>query len=158
MPEEYGGEGADVLTCALLGETLAYGDLGMAVASDQTWKILTVVCKFTNDARRQRWLPRNMADDTWLVGVCSTEPTAGSENILPYQEPGKGMQLSAVRKGDRWVLIGTERYISNGGLAKLYMVRSRSDAKGPLRTSLTNFLVPSDAKGFTVTEVWDELG
>ncbi len=158
VPKEYGGEGADVLTCSILGEQLAYGDLGMAVAFDQTWKILTAVCRFTNEEQRKRWLPKIMADDTWLMGVCSTEPTAGSENILPYQEPGKGMQLSSVKKGDRWVLNGTKRYISNGGLAKLYMVRSRSDMKGPLRTSLTNFLVPSNAKGFKVTEVWDKLG
>ena len=77
VPKEFGGEGADVLTCAILGETLAYGDLGMAVAFDQTWKILTAVCRFTNEEQRKRWLPKIMADDTWLMGVCSTEPTAG---------------------------------------------------------------------------------
>ena len=158
IPKEFGGEGADVLTAAMIGETLAYGDLGMAVAFDQTWKILTALTRIASPAQRERWLPRIVSDDTFLMGVCSTEPTAGSENILPYQAPGAGMQLSAVKKGDRWVLNGTKRYISNGGLAKLYMVRTRTDPDGPMKTSLTSFLVPADAPGFRVAEVWDKLG
>ena len=158
IPTEFGGEGADVLTVSIIGETLAYGDLGMAVAFDQTWKILTAITRVATADQRERWLPRIVEDDTFLMGICSTEPTAGSENILPYQEPGAGMQLSAVRKGDTWVLNGTKRYISNGGLAKLYMVRARNDPDGPMATSLTSFLVPSDTPGFSVTEIWDKLG
>ena len=158
VPTEFGGEGADVATAAMIGEQLAYGDLGMAVAFDQTWKILTAVCRVASDSQRERWLPRIVEDDTCLMGICSTEPTAGSENILPYQEPGKAMQMSAVKKGDTWVLNGTKRYISNGGLAKIYMVRTRNDPDGPLRTSLTSFLVAADTPGFEVTEVWDKLG
>lgn len=158
IPKEFGGEGADVLTVSMVGEALAYGDLGMAVAFDQTWKILTAITRVATKDQRERWLPKIVDDDTFLMGICSTEPTAGSENILPYQAPGAGMQLSAVRKGDVWVLNGTKRYISNGGLAKLYMVRTRTDPDGPMATSLTSFLVPADAPGFRVTEVWDKLG
>ncbi|MFL2654992.1 MAG: acyl-CoA dehydrogenase family protein [Alphaproteobacteria bacterium] len=158
IPKEFGGEGANVETAAMIGEQLAYGDLGMAVAFDQTWKILTAVCRVANESQRKRWLPLIVEDDTCLMGICSTEPTAGSENILPYQEPGKGMQMRAEKKGDVWVLNGTKRYISNGGLAKYYMVRTRNDPDGPLRTSLTSFMVSADAPGFEVTEVWDKLG
>ena len=107
IPQEFGGEGANVETAAMIGEQLAYGDLGMAVAFDQTWKILTAVCRVANEAQRKRWLPLIVEDDTCLMGICSTEPTAGSENILPYQEPGKGMQMRAEKKGDVWILNGT---------------------------------------------------
>ena len=68
------------------------------------------------------------------------------------------MQLLAEKKNGWWVLNGTKRYISNGGLAKIYQIAARTDSKGPLMSSLTMFLVPGDAKGFSVPEVWDKLG
>ena len=68
------------------------------------------------------------------------------------------MKMFAENKGDRWIINGTKRYISNGGLAKLYLMVVRTDRDGPLASSLTAFLVPADAKGFSVPEVWDKLG
>src|SRR5688572_24386759 len=56
VPAEYGGEGADVLTLAIVGEALAYGDLGVAVAFDQTWKIMTALAHLTTEEQRERWL------------------------------------------------------------------------------------------------------
>jgi len=73
---------------------------------------------------------------------------------LPYE---KTVDTRAEQHGDKWVLNGTKRYISNGGLAKLYYIIARSQ-DGALAESLTGFLVPADAPGFTVPEVWDKLG
>ena len=39
LPKEMGGAGCDVLTLCLVGEEIAWGDLGTAVTFDQTWKI-----------------------------------------------------------------------------------------------------------------------
>ena len=158
VPQEFGGGGADVLTLAIVGEQLAYGDLGIGVAFDQTWKIMTTLIHVANEEQRRRWIPRIVDDPEFLLGIGATEPMHGSDNLLPYDAPGSGMQTRAERKGDKWVLNGAKRYISNGGLAKLYYVLARTDAKGMLSQSLTGFLVPADAPGFTVTEVWDKLG
>jgi alkylation response protein AidB-like acyl-CoA dehydrogenase len=158
VPKAFGGEGADVITLAMCGEQLAYGDLGVAVAFDQTWKIMTAIAQLANDDQRKRWIPRLMDDPEFLLGIGATEPTAGSDNLLPYDAPGSGLQMRAERRGDIWVLNGVKRYISNGGLAKLYYILARTDAKGPLSTSLTSFLVPADAPGFKVTEIWDKMG
>lgn len=158
VPKEFGGEGADVLSCAVVGEALAYGDLGLAVAYDQTWKIMTSIVNMANDEQRKRWLPKLMDDEECLLATAWTEPTAGSDNVLPNPDPGAGMQAYAEKKGDRWVLNGAKRYISNGGLARIYQVVARTDRKNPLANSLTAFLMPSDARGFEVTEVWDKLG
>ncbi|MBX6426764.1 MAG: acyl-CoA/acyl-ACP dehydrogenase [Variibacter sp.] len=155
VPKEYGGEGANVLTCALVGEQICYGDLGIGVAFDQTWKIMTTIARLTNEEQRRRWLPRIVEDPEFLLGIAMTEPMHGSDNILPYE---KTMETRAERRGDTWILNGTKRYISNGGLAKLYYVVARTAFDRPLAESLTGFLVPADAPGFTVTEVWDKLG
>ena len=158
VPTEFGGEGADVLTLAIVGEALAYGDLGLAVAFDQTWKIMTMIVHLTNDEQRERWLPEVMSDDECLLGIGATEPTAGSDNLLPYDGPGAAMQLYAERKGDRWILNGSKRYISNGGLAKIYLMYARTDREGPISESVTSFLLRADTPGFHVDEVWDKLG
>jgi acyl-CoA dehydrogenase len=157
VPKEFGGEGADVLTLALVGEQLCYGDLGIGVAFDQTWKIMTALSHLVSDEQRKRWLPRIVEDPEFLLGIGMTEPLHGSDNILPYEGTMGATGTRAVRRGDKWVLNGTKRYISNGGLAKLYYIVART-ADGPFNESLTGFLVPADAPGFTVPEVWDKLG
>jgi alkylation response protein AidB-like acyl-CoA dehydrogenase len=154
VPKAFGGEGADVLTCAIVGEQICYGDLGIGVAFDQTWKIMTTITHLTNDDQRKRWLPRIVEDPEFLLGVGMTEPMHGSDNILPFE---RSVDSRAEKRGDKWVLNGTKRYISNGGLAKLYYIIMRS-GDGPLSENLTGFLVPADAPGFRVTEVWDKLG
>jgi alkylation response protein AidB-like acyl-CoA dehydrogenase len=158
VPKEFGGEAADVLTLAIVGEQICYADLGIGVAFDQTWKIMTTLAHLVSEDQRRRWMPRIVDDPEFLLGIGATEPLHGSDNLLPYDKAGSGMQLHAVRKGDTWILNGTKRYISNGGLAKLYLIFARTDPKGLLSESLTAFLVPSTVPGFKVTEVWDKLG
>ena len=104
VPKDFGGEGADVLTLSIVGETIAYGDLGVAVAFDQTWKIMTAISHLTNDEQRKRWLPRVFDDDTCLLAAAATEPTSGSDTIHPYDGADGGIRLTAEKKGDRWVL------------------------------------------------------
>lgn len=158
VPREYGGEGADVLTLAIVGEQICYGDLGIGVAFDQTWKIMTTLAHLVTEDQRRRWMPRIVEDPEFLLGIGMTEPMHGSDNLLPHEAPGASLRTRAERKGDTWVLNGTKRYISNGGLAKLYYIVARTDPNGPASQSLTGFLVPAEAPGFTVPEVWDKLG
>jgi len=158
VPKRFGGEGADVLTLAIVGEQIAYGDLGVAVGFDQTWKIMTALTVLCNEDQQNRWIPKIVEDPEYLLAVAATEPMAGSDNLLPYDARGSGMQMFAEKKGDKWILNGTKRYISNGGLAKMYYFLARTDRDGPLSTSLTGFLVPADAPGFTVPEIWDKMG
>ncbi|NNE82777.1 MAG: acyl-CoA/acyl-ACP dehydrogenase [Alphaproteobacteria bacterium] len=158
VPKDYGGEGADVMTLSIVGESIAYGDLGVAVAFDQTWKIMTMLCNLTTEEQRQRWLPIVMEDDTCLLAAAATEPMSGSDTILPYNEPEGGVRMTAEKKGDRWVLNGTKRYISNGGLAKVIYVMARTDMSKPPMESLAGFLLASDTPGYECTEVWDKLG
>jgi acyl-CoA dehydrogenase len=158
VPKDYGGEGADVMTLSMVGESIAYGDLGVAVAFDQTWKIMTMLCNLTTEEQRQRWLPIVMEDDTCLLAAAATEPLSGSDTILPYNEPEGGVRMTAEKKGDRWVLNGTKRYISNGGLAKVIYVMARTDMSKPPMESLAGFLLTSDTPGYACTEVWDKLG
>jgi alkylation response protein AidB-like acyl-CoA dehydrogenase len=158
VPEEYGGGGADVMTLSMIGENLAYGDLGIAVAFDQTWKIMTMISHLTTARQRKKWLPRVMDDPTCLLAAAATEPLSGSDSILPYNKPDGGVRMTAKKRGNKWVLNGEKRYISNGGLAKVIYVMARTDMRKPPLKSMTGFLLTSDTPGYSVTEIWDKLG
>ena len=158
VPKKFGGEGADVLTLSVVGETIAYGDLGTAVAFDQTWKIMTALSHLTNEEQRKRWLPKVVDDDTCLLAAAATEPTSGSDTIHPYDAPDGGIRMTAEKKGDRWILNGTKRYISNGGLAKVIYVMARTDLSKPSSQSIAGFILTSDTPGYSCTEVWNKLG
>ena len=158
MPKEYGGENADVLTLAVVGEALAQGDLGFAVAIDQTVKIIRAIVELSDKQLLDRWMPKIADDPECLLGVGATEPMAGSDNLLPYDAPGAGMQMFAEKKGDKWIINGSKRYISNGGLAKYFYIMARTDKDGLLSKSCTGFFIPADTPGFNCTEVWDKMG
>ncbi len=158
VPKEYGGGGADVMTLSMVGENLAYGDLGIAVAFDQTWKIMTMISHLTTARQRKKWLPRVMDDPECLLAAAATEPLSGSDSILPYNKPDGGVRMTAKKKGDKWILNGEKRYISNGGLAKVIYVMARTDMRKPPLKSMSGFLLTADTPGYSVTEIWDKLG
>ena len=66
--------------------------------------------------------------------------------------------MTAKKKGDKWILNGEKRYISNGGLANVIYVMARTDTRKPPLKSMTGFLLTSDTPGYSVTEIWDKLG
>ncbi|MBI2881016.1 MAG: acyl-CoA dehydrogenase family protein, partial [Candidatus Tectomicrobia bacterium] len=106
LPKEYGGGGADILTLCLVGEEMARGDLGIAVAFDQTWKMFGLLAGSMTPEQRKRHMPGLVKNPRALLATANTEPLSGSDNILPYDAPGAGTQTTAVRDGDDYVLNG----------------------------------------------------
>ncbi|MFC1491657.1 acyl-CoA dehydrogenase family protein [Nitrospinota bacterium] len=158
LSEEWGGGGADMLTLSIVGEELGAGDLGVAATFDQTWKFSPIVEHWTNEEQRERFVPPMIKDPRFFLATCITEPDAGTDNVLPYDAPGAGVQMRAERNGNSYRLNGTKQFISNGGTAKLYVTYARTDkTKGGLK-GLTAFLVPDDTPGLSVGRIHDKMG
>ena len=158
LPEAMGGGGADVLTLCLVGEELAWGDLGVAVTFDQTWKISHLLERLTNEEQRARYLPRFLEDHRFHLAIAMTEPSGGSDNIIPYDSPSAGVRTTAVRDGSGWVVNGTKQFISNGGIAKLYFLAARTDPSKGVSEGLTYYIVTPDMAGFSIGEIHDKMG
>ncbi len=158
LPKAYGGGEADILTLCLVGEELARGDLGLAVAFDQTWKMFSLMTGSMTDDQRERHLPGLINNPRALLATANSEPLSGSDNILPYDAPGVGTQTSAVREGDHYVINGRKHFISNGGLASFYVLYARTDNTVGVSQGLTAFLLPADTPGFSVARVHDKMG
>jgi len=157
LPEERGGAGATILDLCVVGEELAWGDLGVAVTFDQTWKISHFLDRMWNEEQRGRFLQAFLEDHRFHLAVGMTEPDAGSENFIPADRADHGVRLRAVRDGD-WVLNGMKHFISNGGIAKLYVLVTRTDPKVAALKGMTYFMVAPGTKGFTIGEVHDKMG
>jgi acyl-CoA dehydrogenase len=77
-----------------------------------------------------------------VAAFALSEPDAGSDV--------GGMQTTAVRDGDAYVLNGTKTWISNGGIASYYCVFAKTEAAAGTR-GITGFVVDAGTPGLTVT-------
>src|SRR5438067_2332763 len=88
----------------------------------------------------------------------SSEPSAGSDNRLPPEDPKAGLKLKAERHGEEWILNGEKCFIANASVGKLFFIDARTDPNAPLRQGTTMFLVPHDTPGLRIGKVFNKSG
>ena len=158
VPEKFGGPGVDLMGQVLVILELARADGAIAKTFSQNWKFTPFITELATDEQRERYLTPFLNDDTYLLASANTEPGAGSDNRMRPKDPATGLKLRAVRDGDGWILNGMKHFIANGGVAKLYVVRGRTDPSAPVARGVTNFLVPAGTPGFRIGRTHDKVG
>ena len=149
IPRRYGGAGLDALAFAICVEELAQACASTAVIVDVHTSVGTEpILLFGDDEQKSRWLPR-LATGELLGAFALTEPASGSD--------AASLTTTARRNGDGYVLNGTKVFITNIGHAGLYVVFARTgpDEKA---AGVTAFLVPADARGVRVGQVFHKMG
>jgi acyl-CoA dehydrogenase len=124
----------DVRSLAIARETLAYhsglADFAFAMQGLGSGAISL----FGTIEQKREWLPK-VASGQAIAAFAMTEPECGSD--------AANMQTSAMREGNEWVLVGEKTYISNGGIADLYVTFART-GEGEGARGLSAFIVPAD--------------
>ncbi|MFD0689786.1 acyl-CoA dehydrogenase family protein [Actinomadura fibrosa] len=142
IPEEYGGLGLDIVDqCRLLIEVGYATPALRSMFSTNVGIAGQVIMDAGTPEQKERWLPR-LASGEAVASFALTEPDAGSD-------PGD-MRTSAVRDGDRWVLDGVKRYITNAPIADVFMVFARTDPDAKGSRGISTFIVPANTPGLTV--------
>ncbi|MGB5348159.1 MAG: acyl-CoA dehydrogenase family protein [Polyangiales bacterium] len=143
VEERFGGAGLDPVAAVIAHEELSAADPGFALA------YLAHSMLFANnlqingsDAQRSKYLPDACSGKT-VCGMCMSEPGAGTDVL--------GMQTTAARKGDGYVLNGAKMWITNGAisdteLGDTYLVYARME--GSARNQLSMFIVEKGFAGF----------
>jgi acyl-CoA dehydrogenase len=148
IPEEFGGPGLSIFDGILVGEELSWGCSGITVSIiANTLGSAPVVLAGTDEQKRE-WLSP-LIEEPVLCSFALTEPNAGSDV--------SGIQTTAVRDGDDYVLNGSKMFISNAGHAAWMIVFASTD-KGKGHRGLSAFIVPADTDGFTVEKHLDKMG
>ncbi len=119
-PEELGGAGLDTISFMIAIHELAKVDAshGLTISAHTTLGTSPIV-KFGTDAQKQRYVPY-LASGRVMGGFGLTEPEAGSD--------AGGTRTTAVKKGDRYILNGTKRFITHGGVGEIFVVTAVTDA------------------------------
>ncbi|NTT85231.1 acyl-CoA dehydrogenase family protein [Tabrizicola fusiformis] len=135
------GERLDVRSLCLIRETLARHD-GLADFSFAMQGLgMGAVSLFGTDVQRE-WLRRTRAGAA-ISAFALTEPGAGSDVAATATTATRGPQ--------GWVLNGEKTWISNGGIADIYVIFART-GEAPGARGLSAFLMPADVAGLTVEE------
>ena len=150
VPEAYGGFDADPTTYAIINEELAHGQLAVATALSVHCLATSCLATFASESQQERWLPEMAADGRPIGMFCLSEPHAGSNPAA--------MSTTAEydADADEYVLNGEKQWITNGQRGGVAIVFAKTDPDAA--DSITQFLVPADAEGFTVGRKEEKLG
>lgn len=114
------------------------GSLGAALAV-QGGLGLRSIAMFGSDEQKQTWM-EPIARGTALTAFALTEPDHGSDSV--------GLETTAVRDGDEYVLNGEKKWIGNGSVGELTIVWARTE-DGNVR----GFLVPQTTAGYAAETI-----
>jgi len=148
IPEKYGGFGQSVMAFCLATEEIsrACGGVGVTFAASALGG--APILLFGSDEQKQKYLP-DLASGKKLAAFGLTEANAGSD--------AAGMETTARKEGDYYIINGTKQWITNGGEAEIYTLITITDKnKGP--RGATAFIVEKGTPGFTFGKKEKKMG
>jgi glutaryl-CoA dehydrogenase len=94
-----------------------------------------------SEEQRREWIPKLASGE--VVGAFGlTEPLSGSDSA-------RGLQTTARREGDEWVLNGAKRWIGNATFSDITIVWAKDEADGQVK----GFIVPTSTPGYEATKI-----
>ncbi|MEW5901764.1 MAG: acyl-CoA dehydrogenase family protein, partial [Acidobacteriota bacterium] len=148
IPQEHGGGGLRELDIAIISEELAAGCAGMFTTMMASSLAITPIILFGTDEQKKKFLTP-FTQKMSFAAFCLTEREAGSD--------ASALKTTAKRVGSDFVINGSKCFISNGGIASLYVVFANSHPeKGP--RGVSTFIVPRETPGIVIGKEEDKLG
>lgn len=148
IDEAYGGAGGGVMELAITTEEFSKACGGIAVCYAASALGTYPIILFGNDEQKKKYLP-DLAAGKKIAAFGLTEPNAGSD--------AGGIETTAVKDGDHYILNGTKCFITNGEAAEVYTVVAMTNkAKGARGASC--FIVDKGTPGFTFGKKEKKMG
>ncbi len=146
--EEHGGIGASALLTLVVIEELSKvcATSGLIVAVQELGSLGIKLAG--SDEQKRRFLPR-LASGEWLAAYALTEPGSGSDSAA--------MRSTARREGEEYVIDGGKRFITNAGVASLYVVFAKTDPREG-HAGISAFVVEADSPGLEVGRIEPKMG
>ncbi len=146
-----GDDGASELSSVIIAEELSWGCAGIALAIGASGLAAAAIQGIGTEEQKQKFLPMAISSEgnVHLGAMGLTEPEAGSDV--------QAISTTAVRDGDEYVLNGTKRFITNGGIADVHVIFATED-KSKGWGGLAAFAVEKDTPGLSEGTVWKKMG
>ena len=150
IPKEYGGLGLDYQTIYAVNEEIARIDAGFATGLGASSLALKPVLIAGNPAQKQYFADFITGDKgNGFAAFALTESNAGSDAAAG--------RTTAVKDGDEYVINGSKCFITNGGLASIYVVFALTDKSKGVK-GVSAFIVERDRPGVSVGKEEDKMG
>jgi alkylation response protein AidB-like acyl-CoA dehydrogenase len=148
IPEEYGGFGQSVINFCIATEEISRvcGGVGVTFAASALGAAPILI--FGTEEQKKKYLPE-IAAGKKLAAFGLTEANAGSD--------AGGIETTAKKEGDYYIINGTKQWITNGGEAEVYTLIAMTDkSRGSRGASV--FIIEKGTPGFTFGKKEDKMG
>ncbi len=149
IPEEYGGSGMnyhDYIT-AIVEISKVCGSIGLSVAAHNS--LCTGHIYYNgSEEQKKKYLPK-LASAEWIGAWGLTETGTGSD--------AGGMNTTAVKDGDYWVINGSKNFITHGKSGDVAVVIVRTGEKGDSH-GMSAFIIEKGTEGFSAGKKENKLG
>lgn len=149
IPEQYGGVGADALTECLVIEEIAResGSLALIIDAHTSLGCQLLLMEGTEEQKMKYLVPAAKGEKLMSFGL--TEPGSGSD--------AGGSKTTAVLDGEEWVINGSKCWITNIGVAEIYIITAKTDPEKGNR-GISAFIVEKGTPGFEIGKWEHKMG
>lgn len=149
IPEEYGGLAIDSVSYVCVMEEFAAACASLEIIlSVHNSLVSQAIARFGSDTLKRRYLP-DLASGSKLGAYCLSEPNSGTD---------AGSLITTARsEGAHFVCNGTKSWVTNAGLAQVFLVFARTNPEAG-KKGISCLIVDSDSPGITLGKPEDKLG
>lgn len=148
IPVEYGGTGFSTLDSVLISEALAYGCMSMNTIIMANDLALLPIALGASDEQKKRFLTP-FTESYKKAAFCLTEPNNGSD--------AAGLKTSMKEDGDHYLINGEKMWITNAGVADLFVVYCTVDSELKHK-GISCIVVEKDTEGIEIGKAEDKMG
>jgi alkylation response protein AidB-like acyl-CoA dehydrogenase len=122
LPQRFGGLALDKISSILVSEEMARNGSWAATVGAQAGIGVLPIAFFGTDAQKEKYLPK-LASAEWVGAYCLSEAGSASDAL--------NVKTRAVLSPDgrRYILNGTKMWVTNGGIADVYVVFAKVDGE-----------------------------
>lgn len=148
VEKAYGGHGHNIFESALASEELGAGCVGIGICMDANTLALTPLLLGASEEQKKRFFGQ-INETKGVAAYALTEPNAGSDVA--------GIKSTAILHGDKYVLNGHKRFITNGAVSEFITVFAMTNPEKGAR-SLSAFVVPTKSPGVKIVSNLSKMG
>jgi alkylation response protein AidB-like acyl-CoA dehydrogenase len=141
LPEEYGGSNLDFVSyiCAMeeFSKACAALEIGLSVHNSL---VCDAILKFGTEEQKKKYLP-TLARGEKIGAYSLTEPGSGTD--------AGSLRTTAVLQGHHYLVNGTKTFVTNGGIADLFVVFVLTNPELKSK-GISCLLVEKDTEGFSI--------
>lgn len=150
VPEEYGGRGLDLHETLAMAEELYRADAGIALTLQLASFGTEILESHGTEEQLEEYLAP-IGEKNSITGLAVSEPETGSDLA--------GMQTTAEKEGDEWVINGEKYWVGNGVEADWVTLYARTDDDPDDKYgNFSLFIVPTDVDGYEAEHIPEKMG